>query len=102
MSGMVTTLVREMDPDHPLRRFISPFTINTLSITYGAKVTILMEGSILARNGGYTNEGLVECIRHQTKAWRFETYAEELKRRGTAGLPADRYPWGHFAEKLSE
>lgn len=101
MAGMVTTLAREMDADHPLRRFISPFTINTLSITYGAKVTILMEGSILSRNGGYTDAGLIECIRHQTKAWRFETYTEELKRRGTAGLSADAYPWGHYAEKLS-
>jgi len=101
VAGTVATLAREMDADHPLRRFVSPFTINTVSITYGAKVTILDEGSILTRNGGYTHEGLKQCLRHNTKVWRLETYTEELRRKGMAGLTADMCPWSHFAEKLS-
>mmetsp|Transcript_2362 Transcript_2362/g.6894 ORF Transcript_2362/g.6894 Transcript_2362/m.6894 type:complete len:635 (+) Transcript_2362:104-2008(+) len=100
-TGMVATLLREMHPNHPLRRFMSPFTINSLSITFGAKVTILGEGAILARNGGYTVEALDDVIRAQTSKWRMETYTEELRRRGMAGLSADAYPWGHFAEKLT-
>jgi hypothetical protein len=100
-AALVTTCVREMDPDHPLRRLLSPFTIASLAVTFGATISIAADGAILERFGGFKPEGVEMMCREWTKRWRMESFGDQLKRKGTAGLSAEAYPYGHFAEQLS-
>jgi len=100
-AALVTTCIREMDADHPFRRLLSPFTIASLAVTFGANLSIANDGAILERFGGFQPEGVKMMVREWTKRWRMESFADQLKRKGTAGLSAEAYPYGHFAEKLS-
>lgn len=99
--ALATTAARELPWDHPLRRFVAPFSVGTLAVTMGCTLAITGDAGILARHGGFTPEGVAMAHREWAQQWRMEAYADTLKRHGVAGLGADAYPYGFFAEKLS-
>jgi hypothetical protein len=100
-AALVTTAVREIDYDHPLRRFIAPFTVGTLSVTYGAKLTVIDDQAMLSRVSGFTSEGMALMYTDAVREWRMETFRDTCKRRGVAKLSAEEYPFAFFGQKLS-
>jgi len=99
-SALVTTAVRAMDPDHPFRRLLAPFTIGSLNVAFGMSNVITAHGASLDRNVNLTHEALHSVLRGAAKTWDIKTLPEDLRKRGVDKLSAEAYPWGHFATKV--
>ncbi len=76
--------------------------MGTLAVTMGCTLAISGESGILARHGGFTAEGVAMAHREWAQQWRMEPFADTLRRHGVADLGADAYPYGHFAQTLSQ
>lgn len=100
-AACVTTAIREIDYDHPLRRFVAPFTVGTLSVTYGAKLTVIDDRAMLARVSGFTAEGMAMMYTEAVREWRMETFRDACKRKGVAHFSAEQYPFAHWGQRLS-
>lgn len=102
--GFVTTCIREMEPDHPFRRFLSPFTVYTMEVNIAAKWIITWKNSVLMRNSSFTWQGLSDAFFYSANEWRVDSFEKLLEALGTDELAKDResYPYGYFGTKLSK
>ncbi|CAE7580068.1 Alox15b [Symbiodinium sp. CCMP2592] len=98
--GFTATVVREMDPDHPWRRVLTPFTVMTLHVNWGAKSIISGPGAIFDRLGPFTQWSTQELFRSACRQFRVESLASNLQRRGVSDLGKEEYPYGYWGLKL--
>merc|ERR1712190_695012 len=61
--GFAATVSRQMDADHPFRRFLAPFTIGTINVNFGALEVIAARHGILWRESALCQKGCDEFIR---------------------------------------
>ena len=98
MWAQIATLAMRstLNPDHVLRRFLTPFTYRTFAINNSAIETLISEKGMVHRVSAFTWQGLQDFVlQHQTsprmpKAQRFESACKEL------GVDRDNisdFPW---------
>jgi len=95
-ANQLTVASREnLNPDHPIRRLVKPFTYNTIGINVGAAKTLAVENSLVHRATGLTWPAMVLgfnlLLSSERKLPRAPAYMAE---RGTDKLAPGIYPFG--------
>lgn len=84
--------------DHPLRSLCAPFHYRTAAINNGGASTLVPEGGMFHRTTAFSLEGLQQVYRDCLADYRFETFPDELRRKGvhpdSMTDPALLYPYG--------
>ncbi len=82
MNTVLLAVKRYLPLSHPLRHFIAPFHYRTAAINNGGAVTLVPEGGMFHRTGGYTWKQQREVYNDCVTSYRFETFEETMRRRG--------------------
>lgn len=73
---------RRLSRQHALRAFIAPFHFRTAAINNGASQSLVPWGALLHRTSGFEWEAMLRIYKDAPSEYRFETFPQELRRRG--------------------
>jgi len=95
-NALVTANVRELEPDHPIRRLLTPFGFRTEAINYQASVLLSPDYHLVHRAASLTHNGMAGAYAYansSSRLIRWSTVAYKIRTRGdtvdTFTLPMD-------------
>lgn len=81
-NAVVLATKRRLSRQHALRAFIAPFHFRTAAINNGASQSLVPWGALLHRTSGFEWNSMLRIYKDAPAEYRFETFPEELRRRG--------------------
>jgi len=91
---LTSSVVRNLPPDHPIRRLMKPHTYGAVSINMGATTTLATEFSLLHRASAFTWPAVMKGFEASFKMNRFLPILDQLKQNRMSDVRADIYPFG--------
>lgn len=76
----------ELSSSHPVRQLVWPFLHNAVTINFAAGVKLTSKQGALVRVTSHTFDASFGLVEWLSKAWRYETFEEQL---ASSGLPAE-------------
>lgn len=89
-AGVIATR-NNLSPDHPLRRLLLPFQFRTPTINRDGLLTLVGERAIFNRLFGLTWESLQRLYKNCIRSLKYESFEEDLDRRGVASITNSVY-----------
>jgi len=84
-----------LSPEHPIRRLLHVHFWRSAMVCSKSLQSLIPEGGLLHRGTGFTKDGLWNFYKYALDTFKFETFPEELKRRGMDKAPLNVYPTAH-------
>jgi len=91
-NSVITSVLEHLEPSHPLRRLLTPFSYRTSAINYNAATALIPEMGLVPRAVGLTDKGLTDVFRYGNATLiAFEPIPQLKAKKGvdTVTLPLD-------------
>lgn len=96
-----TSAVRNLDPDHNIRRLLKPHTFGAASINKAATLTLVSENSFVHRATALTTDAMKVALNFSVHSTSYLTTNQHLAKTKMADASEDLYPWGHDLVKFT-
>jgi len=92
-----------LSPDHPLRRFLTPYVFRSMYVSRAGLDTIFGKFGLAHRATGSIHSGIVDLAVEAIKSYDLKTFPEIIKDNGLEELAKDReaYAYGYDGLKFS-
>lgn len=77
-NGLVTSSREHLSPNHPLRRFLKPFSFRTSAINFKSTTSLQPDGGILHRASGWAYSSMVEAFKALAAEFKYEPFPDWL------------------------
>lgn len=92
-NAIVSANVKEVPPEHCLRRLLTPFGFRTEAINHQASFALIPEGQLVHRGSGLTADGIAAVFAHAKASDKATTYAALRARHTSPDVDTITLPW---------